>query len=455
MDYSNTRAVGLFDFFRSSAPASVAAPSPEPAGSPALRAAVQVEREKRSTYGISTEETNPRLLALLGLGGGGVGGVAVNQTTALSLAAVWACVNNISQDIAGLPCKLYRRTAAGNEQVSGHPATRLLNVQASPLQNAFHLRQSLVALVLLRGNAYARIERDARQQPVALHYKHPDETEVWKSGGRLWYRFSGDAKTYADYEVLHFRGLSLDGVMGVSVLHYHRETLGKGLASSRSAAKFYENGAKTTIALESDQKLSKEAAENLRESYRAVYGGVDNTGKPLVLEQGLKAKAISLPPADAQYLEQSKMTWAEVCAIYRMPPHKTGNLERSTNNNIEQQSLDYIGDTLLPWLVNFEQEHRLKLLRADEVEVSHFKHELSALMRADATARSTYYAKMIQSGVYSINEVRALEEKNSIGPAGDERFIQVNMMPLSRVNELTDAQIASKQPLKVPTDVEN
>lgn len=443
--------MGLFDFFRSpSAPAA----SSESAHSLPLQRAILAQREQRSASGVSvsTEETDTRLLQTIFGYSGVSGSVPVNQSTAMGMAAMWACVQAISQDIAGLPCQLFEKTDKGIEPVAGHAATRLLNLQASGLQNSFHFRQSIVALLLLRGNAYARIERDGRQNPVALHFKHPDETNVWKSGGRLWYTFNGDQKTYADYEVLHFKGLSLDGVMGVSVLHYHRETLGKGMASSKGAATFYQNGAKTTIALESDKKLTPVAANFLRESYMATYGGPDNAGKPLVLEEGMKAKSISLPPADAQYLEQSKMTWAEICAILRMPPHKTGDLSRSTNNNIEQQSQDYVGDTLMPWLLNIEQEYRLKLLKTGEVEARYFRHNIAALLRADATARSTYYQKMIQAGVYSINEVRALEEKNGIGPAGDEHFVQVNMAPLSRINELMDAQIASKQP---PTTPEN
>ncbi|MBG8552348.1 phage portal protein [Hymenobacter sp. BT594] len=399
---------------------------------------------------MSTEETNQGVLgAVLGFGGG-VAGVSVNERTALSISAIWAGVNNISQDIAGLPCQLFRKTDAGIEPVTGHRATRLLNLQASALQNSFQLRQSLVAQVLLRGNAYGKIERDGRQSLAKIHFKHPGETEVRLSNGRLWYKFNGDPKLYADYEVIHLRGLSLDGVMGVSVLTYHRETIGKGLASSRSQTRFYENGTRATLALEIDKRLSKEAAANLRESYQEVYGGVENTGKPLILEEGMKARPLSLSPADAQYIEQAKLTRSDICAILRMPPHKIGDLERSTNNNIEQQSLDYVGDTLMPWLLNFEQEYRLKLLRTDEVENSYFRHNITALLRADATARATYYGKMLERGVYSINEVRALEERNGIGPAGDERFIQVNMMPLSRVNELTDAQIAAKGPQTSP-----
>jgi HK97 family phage portal protein len=143
-----------------------------------------------------------------------------------------------------------------------------------------------------------------------------------------------------------------------------------------------------------------------------------------------------MPPADAQFLETRKFTRQEVCSIFRVPLHKIQDLERSTNNNIEQQSLDYTTNTLQPWLVNIEQEYRLKLLRDSEIDTHYWRHNLNALLRADASARATFYGKMTDIGVMSINEVRELEDMNGIGPEGDRRFVQVNRMPLDKVDEV-------------------
>ncbi len=400
-----------------------------------LRAAVSEVREQRNTgVVIGTEDTDARLLSMLGMGGQTMAGVTVNERTALGFAAVWACVMAISQDIAALPCQLFReKPTGGKERVFDHPATRLLNLQASPLQNAMPHRMQMTATVLLHGNAYARIDWGRRYTPKALLYKHPRETEVRESGGRLFYKFWGDPQIYSDYDVVHLRGLTLDekGILGLSVLSAHRESMGTGLAAQRTGANFYGNGAKVSGALESDKTLTKDAAARLRENFASIYQGVDNAGKVVVLEEGLKFKNISLSPADAQFLETRKYTWKEVCAIFRVPPHKTGDLERSTNNNIEQQGLDYTTSTLMPWLVNFEQEYRLKLLRTDEVETYYWRHNLSALLRGDSAARGAFYRVMTDIGVYSINEVREFEDQNSIGAEGDVRFVQVNRQTLA------------------------
>jgi HK97 family phage portal protein len=400
-----------------------------------LRAAITAEREGRAaSVEVTTEESNSRLLALLGLGSGAtVGGVPVTERNALGFAAVWACVLAISQDIAALPCKIYQETPEGSAKVVGHPADRLLNLQASPLQNAMPHRMVMIATVLLHGNAYAKIDFGPRYRPDAFYYKHPRQTEVLRSGNKLYYRFWGDPRVYQDYEVIHLRGLCLDtdGVMGVSVLSAHYENIGTGLAAQRVGAGFYNNGAKISGTLETDNQLKPETAANLRANFSSIYGGADNAGKVMVLEQGLKFKAISLPPADAQFLDTRKFTAREIASIFRVPAHKMGDLERSTNNNIEQQGIDYVQNCLQPWVVNFEQEYRLKLLRVSEVDSFYFRHNLSALLRADATARATYYGKMTDIGVMSINEVRALEELNGIGAEGNVRFVQVNRQTLA------------------------
>jgi HK97 family phage portal protein len=416
-----------------------------------LRAAITAEREGRGAADAiqaSSDDSYERLAAILGIGlGGTVGGVTVNERNALGFASVWACVLAISQDLAALPCQLYQNLPTGGKlQVSGHPASRVLNLQASPLQNAMPFRMVMHATVLLHGNAYALIKYGPKYTIKAVFYKHPSQTEVLESEGRLYYRFAGDATIYQDYEVLHLRGLCLDqnGIMGLSVLSLHRENIGTGLAAQRTSARFYDNGAKVSGTLETDQLLKPETVLKLKEQFASQYGGADNAGKVVTLEQGLKFKSIGLPPADAQFLDTRKFTAREVASMFRVPAHKMGDLERSTNNNIEQQGIDYVQNCLTPWAVSTEQEYQLKLLRTTEVDTHYFKHNFNGLLRGDATARGNFYRVMTDIGAYSINEVRALEDANGIGLPGDVRFVQVNRQTLE------NAMLAKPDPTTKP-----
>lgn len=399
---------------------------------------------------VYSDDSYERLAAVLGFTmGATVGGVTVNERNALGFASVWACVLAISQDLAALPCQLYHnKPGGGKEQVSSHPASRVLNLQASPLQNAMPFRMVMHATVLLHGNAYARIVYGPKYTIKAVYYKHPTQTEVLQSDGRLYYRFAGDSTVYQDYEVLHLRGLCLDqnGILGLSVLSLHRENIGTGLAAQRTSARFYDNGAKVSGTLETEQKIDPVVAARLKAQFAEQYQGADNAGKVIVLEQGLSFNSIGLPPADAQFLDTRKFTAREVASMFRVPAHKMGDLERSTNNNIEQQGIDYVTNCLTPWAVSTEQEYQLKLLRTSEVDTHYFKHNFNGLLRADATARATYYGKMTDIGAYSINEVRALEDMNGIGTPGDVRFVQVNRQTLENAMKAKPDPVPTQAP---------
>jgi len=431
-----------FDFWNNSATRDTSTP---------LRAAITAEREGRGAgdaLQVGSDDSYERLAAILGLSPGGtVGGVTVNERNALGFASVWACVLAISQDLAALPCQLYRNLpGGGKEPVSGHPASRVLNLAASPLQNAMPFRMIMHATVLLHGNAYALIKYGPKYSIKAIFYKHPSQTEVLQDGGRLYYRFAGDATVYQDYEVLHLRGLCLDryGILGLSVLSLHRENIGTGLAAQRTSARFYDNGAKVSSTLETPNKLTPEQGAKLKTQFGTQYSGADNAGKVIVLEEGMKFKSIGLPPADAQFLDTRKFTAREVASMFRVPAHKMGDLERSTNNNIEQQGIDYVQNCLTPWAVSTEQEYQLKLLRTSEVDTHYWKHNFNGLLRGDAAARAAFYRTMTDIGAYSINEVRALEDDNGIGDAGDVRFVQVNRQTLE------NAMLAKPDPTKQP-----
>lgn len=386
----------------------------------------------------STEEVDPKLLSILGISGVSVGGAHVNESSALGFAAVWACVQAISQDLAALPVQVFQDRNGSKVNRKDHPVYRLLNIQANPKQTAYQFRMSMMATVLLRGEAFARIERDGRQRPVALHYHHPTRVEVLDYDGRFWYRFNGQQKVYADYDVLHLRGLSLSDGRGLSVLSAHRKTIGLGLANQNYGAGFYDKGARVDGVMKHPGKFKDSGvAERLRNQFESTYAGAGGS-RVLMLEEGIDYQAISMGPKDAEFLNTHKLSKEDIASIFRVPPHKIGDLTRSTNNNIEQQSIDYTQNTMQPWAVNIEQEYRLKLFRTDEQADTKARHNFNGLLRGDSQARAAYYSGMLNTGVLSINEVRDLEEFNPI-EGGDVHLVQGAMATLENISTASPA----------------
>jgi len=172
------------------------------------------------------------------------------------------------------------------------------------------------------------------------------------------------------------------------------------------------------------------AAKNLKNTWKKEHRGAGNNGGIAVLEPGQRFKTVSIPPEDAQFLESRKFSVVEQARWYGVPPHKIGELERSTNNNIEAQNIEYVTDCLMRWAVRLEQEVNAKLLRGNYYNKINF----SSLLRGDLQTRQEYYKTMMDRGVYSINDVLALEDRNPV-EGGDLRLVQMNMVSLDFANQ--------------------
>jgi HK97 family phage portal protein len=393
---------------------------------------------RRSLNNPATPLDGGAVSALLTGGSESASGVFVSEESALSFSAVYACVRVVSEDIAKLPKHTFLKTPTGKQPDTSHPAFRLLHRRPNPKMSSFAWFQSMQATVLLWGNAYSEIIRDQAARPVRLVIHHPRTVKVVDLGETVGY-IVGSRPVLAQ-DMIHISGLGFDGINGKSVISFARDNIGAGLAAENFGAKFYRNGANLGGSLKTPNKLSDTAYNRIRESWAARYGGLNNAHKTAILEEGLSYESIGIPPNDAQFIETRQFARTEIAAWFRVPPHKIQDLSRSTNNNIEHQSIEYVADTLLPWVTRWEQELEEKLFSEAEKDTRIIKFNLNGLLRGDAKTRAEFYSKMFQTGVYSQNMILELEDENTIGPEGDRRFIPVNMMPADKFNDFLDGK---------------
>lgn len=351
------------------------------------------------------------------MSGGGSGaptrsGVRVTPATAMRISTVWACVQAASQDVAKLPLILYRRTrGGGKERATDHPLYHLAHDRPNGLQTSFDFRRTMQAHRELGGNAYALKVR-VRGQVKELLPIHPSRVTVSRRGD--WERvYKVGSATYTRAEMFHLSGLSLDGLTGLSPIGEHRESVGLALAMLEHGAKLFTNFARPSGVLEAPTELSDAAAARMKKSWNERQGG-DNIGSVALLEGGTKFSPMSLSMEDAQYLESRQFQRSEIASIYRMPPHKIGDLTKSTNNNIEHQALEYVGDSLVPRLVEWEQMLNAELLTPAEQEVYFFEFLVDGLLRGDQKSRNEAYAMAVLNGWMSRNEVRVRENMNPV-----------------------------------------
>lgn len=356
----------------------------------------------------------------------------VNPRSSLRLPAVLACVRIIARSLAKLPLHLYRRTDTGRQRASDHELYEILRSRPHPLFSAFDWRHQLTVWRLLWGNAYAEIVRNGDGSIASLMPIEPWRVKPRMSRETMVYDVDvdGGRETFAAREIIHFRGLSLDGVKGESVLAFARKTFQTGLAAQEFEVGFNAQSMRPSAVVRHPAKLSAQAESNLRNSINEMYAGSTNAGRVLVLQEGVEATPWTMPLADAQWIERSYLSIEDVCRLFGVPPHKVQHLLRATNNNIEQQSLDFLGDTLDPDLVAMEQEIDYKLLDSQE-RVSLYSHfERRAAIAMDSAARANFYRTMTQIGGMNIDEVRAREEFDLLPEArGTVHYVPSSQMP--------------------------
>lgn len=373
-------------------------------------------------------------------------GVRVTNDSSLGYAAVWASVRIISETIAGLPWHVMERRPNGNrEPVENSTVERLLNRRPNTEMSAFQFRETLMAWALLWGNGYAEIERDAKGHPIALWPLSPDNMRIVRDEtGRLvyvWRSNRGIEVVLAGRDVFHLRGLGWDGVQGYSILEMAAKSIGLGIAVESFGASFFSNGSRPGGVLTTPEALTEEAKDQIRRAWERMHRGVDNTQRVAILESGLTWQQIGIPPDDAQFLETRKFQTQEIARWFRVPPHKLADLERATFSNIEQQSIEFVTDALMPWTIRLEQEANIKLFSSEPRKFTRIN--INGLLRGDMKARSEFYKTMSQLGVFTINDILALEDMNTIGKDGDVRIIQSNLTTLEKLIEQIEPPLST------------
>lgn len=374
-------------------------------------------------------------------GGNSSSGVQVDEMRAMQTSAVYACVKILAETVASLPLHLYRKGKDGKSELADqHPLFSCLYETPNEEMTSFEFRETMMTSLLLWGNAYARIIRK-QGHVTELWYLKPNQMTVERdtATGKIKYTYTDEITNetieYKPQQILHIKGLSIDGVKGLSPIAQAREAVGLSLATEEYGAKFFGNGARPGGVLEHPGVLKD--PEKLRESWNKVYQGTRNSHKVAVLEEGMKYHTIGIAPEDAQFLETRKYQLNEICRIFRVPPHLIGDLEHATFSNIEHQSIEFVQHTVRPWLVRWEQGISRSLLDEKERLLYFARFNVDGLLRGDYKSRMEGYAVGRQNGWLSANDIRRLEDMSQIPKeqGGDEYLVNGNMTPIGAVNK--------------------
>jgi HK97 family phage portal protein len=388
-----------------------------------------LSRKSGFSGGANAIDTPEKLAAALGVDYSTFAGQRITPAKALQLATVFSCVRVLAESVGMLPCKLFKQNGRMREAVTGHKLGYLLQVAPNGFMTAQEFWELLVVCLNLRGNFYAykvmalgEVQELLPMDPGSVRPRLKDDWELvydvtWRDGR---------TETLGQDKIWHVRLFTLDGINGLNPVAYARQSIALGLSTEAHGAKLFENGAVTSGVLSTEQALSDVAFNRLKKQFNEEHGGLANAHKPMVLEMGLSWKPVSLNLEDSQFLDTRKYQRAEICGLFRVPPHMVADLEKATFSNIEHQGADFLNNALVPILTRVESRVRVGLLKKSEAETYYAKFNTAAWLRGDLKSRLEAYGKGIQWGMWSPNDCLAKEDENP-REGGDIYLTPMNM----------------------------
>lgn len=402
-----------------------------------------VQRAALRLLGLRSLETtlaNPSKWFLDMFGNQTISGISVSEQSALQCAAVFSCVRVLSETIASLPLVLYKQTGKSKQRATDHYLYGLVHDRPNPKMSSFTWRETIVPQLLLWGNIYQEIVDDGLGQIKEIWPLDPTTVRVRQTGRNLYYWVT-DPTQRPIQNMLHIPGLGFDGLTGKSVIGMMRESVGLALTAEQYGASYFGNGARPGGVLQTAQKMDPTVIERLKQSWNDIHKGAASGNKVAILEQGLTYQQVGVPPEDSQFLETRKFQRSEIAAIFRVPPHMIGDLERATFSNIEQQSIEFATNTIRPWCVRLEQALNWALLSDGERAAGYsFEFVLDGLLRGDIQSRYAAYATGKQNGFLSTNDIHRLENMDEVD-GGDMLWVPVNVLPASLAEEFWKSKI--------------
>ena len=346
-------------------------------------------------------------------------GQTITEQTALTLSTVWACTSLVSETIGTLPLHIYKKTANGRERADDYQLSYILRNKPNTKSTSSVLWQSTVASMLLRGNGILK-KLTVGNKLVGLQFMPYDKLQI-----RL--DFEGNAEYYEiqsrgisvkipNKDIVRIPNFTIDGNWGLSTITYGAKMFANSLNGMDSANNMFEKGLLQTVAFKTDKRIRGEQREEFRKSFEQ-YSGAMNSGKAILLEDGMDVKTVSLNPKDAQLLESRAFSVEEICRWFRVDPSMIGHGNAVSNwgTGLEQKMIGFLTFTLRPILTRIEQAINNELIPLEDRGIYYAEFSIDGLLRGDSTSRATFFREMVNAGIMTRDEVRKLENLPPLG----------------------------------------
>lgn len=381
---------------------------------------------------------DPQQWLVNSFGGGGPSesGIVTTPRAILSHVPIWQGINILAGDVGMLPLMLKRRIGNRTTDNTSHVAYQLVSRRPNPLMCPNVFLELLMMRAILHGNGIAEVARDPMGNPLpgplgGLTPLIPEKTKPeYDENGKLWIvtRVTIDgqerARTIDPQDTVHIKGLSDDGIWGLSLRQVASDSIGYGLALRKHGNVTFKNRARPDLLVSTPERLSDQGKKNLRESWGQIHQGLDNVARMAILEEGMTVTPFTQSNRDTRWIEAQKFDREQAASLLNIPAHMLNALERATFSNIEEQNRWYINRSLSRWLNKLTQEFAAKLLNQREQQRLFFFFNLDQLLKGTLKERMEAYSIAISALILNSNEVR--NEEGFDPREGGEVFINPN-----------------------------
>lgn len=406
-------------------------------------------RESRSSW-TAAQPLHGRLHDIVGAPSGA--GINVNEASATGVSGVLACVKLLSNLVGTLPLKLMLATSEGSEVVTNHPAALVIK-QPGELHTGSELRTLMEVGKGLGGNGYCRVHRNGSGDPMELEWLAPCDVTPRKAERQRMIAFhvNGERQPLTRYDVVHIKGFSVDGVVGLSPVRLLRNAIGTSIAQSEAAGRLMKNGTTFPGYMTGPESLTPDKLKDAREEWDKHYSGFANTGRVPIMWGGWEFKQThGMSMVDAQFLESRRFELEEIARHFQIPSFLINDTTKTTSwgTGMAEMMQSFLKICLNPILVHWEESLDYTLLTGEEIRKGyHFKFNRRALLELNPEQQAAFLQAMRGIGVYSVDDIRRrLDENDLDDPAIGKNYT----LPFNNTGGAAQAQAEEQQP--APTE---
>jgi HK97 family phage portal protein len=376
----------------------------------------------------------------------------ISRDTAMRSTAQFSAVRVLNETIGSIPIQVYRKNEKGREQANNNNLYEIFHEVPNDEMTCQALKESGMMSINLGGNAFFQKLKNNRGDIIGLYPIDYSKVTIErnKATKKLEYKVNTDgiSNTLTRNDIFHIPAFSYDGICGLSPIAYCASAILLGNQYQEYNKNFFKNGAFTSGTVEFDGRMSDDAFKRFREDFASNYKGLINAGKPIILEEGGKFKPLKMSQADAQFMESRRFQLEEIARIYRVPLTLLQDFGRATWNNMEQQQLFFVMFTILPIVKRWEENIKTQIMTPKQrQEGLYVEFQLNNLLRGDAKTRAELYASGRNAGYFSINDIRRLENMNTI-ENGDSYMQPLNFINVNLADEYYSKQISKNEQTK-------